>query len=263
MFMKKYLYIFALVVACATTVYAQDTIRVMTINIHQGSDTTLQAIGEFIKQCNPDLVALQEVDMWPKRPEAPKQKGKNFIAELSYHSNLMGYFGKAWDHPGGWLYGDGILSKYPVNKIDNILLPHDKTKSGSEPRTLIIAHLTINGQDILFASTHLCHKYKENRMAQMQKIRKSLRFQKEKIKILCGDMNSHPSENVVSGVMTKWHDVLPDNTFPSNGKAYAKYDYILIENKADLEVVNTFFMCDYGITDHCACVADIVIPKKQ
>lgn len=241
--------------------YAQDTLRIMTINIHQGSDTTLQALGEFIKQSQPDLVAVQEIDMWPKRPEAPRQTGKNFIAELSLYADMMGYFGKAWDHPGGWLYGDGILSKYPVQSVETFLLPYDTSLRGSEPRQITLAHVSIAGHRICFASTHLCHMSKENRKAQMKEIRRIMQKQKEKLKIVCGDLNSDPSEELMSTTMKNWRDLLPeDNTFPSNNNAHAKYDYILTKKNADVEVIHSFFLCDYGITDHCACVVDIVIP---
>ena len=247
------------------SVYAQDTLRIMTINIHQGSDTTLQAIGEFIKQCHPDLVAVQELDMWPKRPEAPRQRDKNFIAELSYHADMMGYFGKAWDHPGGWLYGDGFLVKYPTTKIESFILPHNKNLRGSEPRVLCLAHMNINGNAICFGSTHLCHMNRDNRVAQMKVIRQIMRKQKEPFKIVCGDLNSDPSENAVNTVMKNWVDALPeDRTFPSDGKPYAKYDYILMDKKSNIQVINYFYMCDYGITDHCACVVDLVLnPKKS
>lgn len=243
---------------------AQDTLRIMTLNIHQGSDTTLQAIGEFIKLYQPDFVALQEIDMWPDRPEAPLQKDRNFIAEISLYAEMYGYFGKAWDHPKGWIYGDGLLSKYPVKRVETFLLPYNPTLPSSEPRQLLVANLTVNGQNICIASTHLCHKYKENRMEQMKEIRRVMQRQQEKVKIVCGDFNSDPSENLMSTTMRNWKDLLPeDNTFPSNGEAYAKYDYMLVKKDAKVQVINTFYICDDGITDHCACIADIVIPSKN
>ncbi|MCR5050238.1 MAG: endonuclease/exonuclease/phosphatase family protein [Paludibacteraceae bacterium] len=232
----------------------------MTINIHTGSDTSLVAIAEFINQYHPDLVALQEVDMWPNRPGAPEQRQKNISAELSLHTNMIGYFGKAWNISGKWMYGNGILSKYSVNKLETFLLPYND-KPGSEPRALSVASITINDKDICFASTHLCYKYPENRIAQLKKINSIMMHQKEKIKILCGDFNSDSSENLVFTTMKKWCDVLPENkTFPSNGKAYAKYDYIMVPKRDMVVVTNTFFVCDEKITDHCACIADIVIP---
>jgi endonuclease/exonuclease/phosphatase family metal-dependent hydrolase len=101
---------------------------------------------------------------------------------------------------------------------------------------------------------------KENRKAQMKEIRRIMQKQKEKLKIVCGDLNSDPSEELMSTTMKNWRDLLPeDNTFPSNNNAL-KLDYILTKKNADVEVIHSFFLCDYGITDHCACVVDIVIP---
>lgn len=259
--MNKRIIICVLCSLLTVSVWAQDTLRIMTINVHQGSDTTLQAIGEFIKQYHPDLVALQELDMWPKRSEAPKQFGKNFIAELSYYTDMMGFFGKAWDHPGGWKYGNGILSKYQVDKIENFILPQDKSVPAIEPRQIIIAHININGRNICFASTHLCYKYKENRMKQMKYIHKLMSKQTENYQIVCGDFNAYLAENLVSKGMKKWHDILPLTcTFPSSGEAYFKFDYMLIPDNSNIQVLNTSLICDPGITDHCVCIADIVLP---
>lgn len=257
---KRIIIAFLLGIICLPA-FAQDTIRIMTINIHQGTDTSLQAIGELIKQHHPDLVAVQEIDMWPNRTESPRQTGKNFIAELSYYADMMGYFGKAWDHPGGWLYGDGILSKYPATKLEVKILPHNKFLTDSEPRQITLAHLSIAGHSICFASTHLCHMNKANRQAQMREIKRIMQRQKEWIKIVCGDLNSDPSEGLIGTTMKNWRDLLPqDNTFPSNGEAYAKYDYILTKKVSNLKVANSYYVCEQSITDHCICVVDVVIP---
>lgn len=98
--MKRITILVTLFALFAQFTWGQDTIRIMTINIHQGSDTTLQRLGEVIREYHPDFVAVQEVDMYPNRSEAKLARNKNFIAELSYFSDMQGVFGKAWDHPG-------------------------------------------------------------------------------------------------------------------------------------------------------------------
>lgn len=250
---------FVFIFAFSLSAWSHDTIRIMTINIHQGTDTCLQAIGEFIGQYKPDLVALQEVDQWPKRPEAPKQTGKNFIAELSFYADMMGYFGKAYDHPRGWDYGDGILSKYPVTEIESVILPHI---GKAEPRQILIAHLNVKGHKICFASTHLAHENKANRELQINKVRSVMKKQKEKIKFVCGDLNSDPKEDLILRTMRKWTDALPEGekTFPSYKRDNEyKYDYILYEATNCIEIINQEIICESKITDHCACIIDIVI----
>lgn len=262
--MKRIAGIITLIVLCTQFAWCADTIRVMTINIHQGSDTTLQCLGQIIGKYNPDLVAVQEVDMYPERPEAPLQKGRNFIAELGYYADMQSVFGKAWDHPGGWDYGDAILSKHSFSKSESVILKH---QSGTEPRQLLLIHTRIKGHDICFASTHLCHQKTDNRAMQLRQIKQTMRKQKEKLLFVCGDLNSDNNENIVRPIMKGWNDALPDNegTFSSmigksHYKAY-KYDYILYKNKSTrpIEVIQHMMECNAAVTDHCICIADIVI----
>lgn len=238
--------------------YAQDTIRIMTLNINQGSDTSLQAIGEIIKFYKPDLVALQEVDLWPNRSYAQHQKNKNFIAELGYYTDMLGYFGKAYDHPGGWDYGDGILSKYPATKVESTILSHI---GKVEPRQLIWAHINIKGHNICFASTHFSYENKNNRELQIKKVKSIMRKQKEKIQFVCGDFNSDYKEDLILKVMKQWADALPNGeaTFSSYSPAKYKYDYILYNKNAKVKVVNSEIICNGSISDHCTCITDIII----
>lgn len=90
-----------------------------------------------------------------------------------------------------------------------------------------------------------------------------MRKQKESIKFVCGDLNSDTKENLVHPILKKWKDALPDDegTFSSfNGKPHFKaykYDYILYQGK--VEVVQTMFRCNETLTDHCICIADLII----
>jgi len=124
--MKKSKYILVVLLGIlSAAVWGQDTIRIMTIIINQGADTTLQRIGEFIKSYNPDFVAVQEVDMYPHRSYAPHQFDRNFMAELGYYADMQGVFGKAIEHPsGGWNYGDAIFTKHPYTKSESVTLKH-------------------------------------------------------------------------------------------------------------------------------------------
>lgn len=258
--MKRIAFLVTLFALFAQFTWGQDTIRIMTINIHQGSDTTLQRLGEVIREYHPDFVAVQEVDMYPNRSEAELARNKNFIAELSYFSDMQGVFGKAWDHPGGWDYGDAILTKHSFSKSECSILTH---YGNTEPRQLLLIHTKVKGHAICFGCTHLCHEKPANRSAQLKQIKRIMRKQKENIKFVCGDLNSDTKENLVHPILKKWKDALPDDegTFSSfNGKPHFKaykYDYILYQGK--VEVVQTMFRCNETLTDHCICIADLII----
>lgn len=255
--------IFILMLCMLHTMYAQDTIRIMTLNIDHGSEASLQTIGTIIKSYNPDLIALQEVDIYPAREYVAHQKGKNFIAELSYYSDMQGVFGKALDHPGRWDYGDAILSKHSFSKSESIIL---KNLKDTEPRQLVVMHTCIKGHDICFASTHLCNISKENRSAQLRQIKKFMQKQKEKIQFVCGDLNSDTKENIVLPIMKHWRDALPaeEKTFTSNPTWHykeLKLDYILYnyQKNKNIEVSYSTIECNELLTDHCIGIADIII----
>ena len=56
--MKRIAFLVTLFALFAQFTWGQDTIRIMTINIHQGSDTTLQRLGEVIKEYHPDFAKI-------------------------------------------------------------------------------------------------------------------------------------------------------------------------------------------------------------
>ena len=261
---SKYLVV-ALLWLLSSVAWGQDTIRIMTININQGADTTLEKIGTFIKSQNPDFVAVQEVDIYPNRAYAQHQRNKNFMAELGYYADMQGVFGKAMAHPaGGWDYGDAIFTKHSFTKSESVALKH---LAKTEKRQLLMIHTEINGHSICFASTHLCHENAVNRVMQMRQIKNIMKKQKEKIQFVCGDLNSDLSEDLVFTILRDWKDALPpEEGTCSSDKAWHykahKYDYILYnfkKVKKDIEVIYSAIECDVNITDHCIGITDIVL----
>jgi len=95
------------------------TLRLMTMNVGSGSgegyvDFTVQAHARFINQVNPDVVFLQEVDRRTRRAGGVDQ-----LQVLSDSTALKSnYFAKARDLEGGE-YGDGIISRYPLENVQN------------------------------------------------------------------------------------------------------------------------------------------------
>ena len=175
-------------------------IRVMTYNIHHAnppSTTTIinvDSAANIIKRQQPDLVALQEVDVNTTRSGNTLNQASEIarLAGLSYY-----FFGKAIDYQGGE-YGVAILSKYPMSSMINYPLP-TAAGSGGELRTLATAVITLPGnKTVVFASTHLDAQTAEtNRVMQIQKITEIL-TQKTIPVILAGDFNAVPGSNIIN-----------------------------------------------------------------
>ena len=240
-------------------------ITVMSYNVYHGENpyqtgtSNLVEIADIIKQQNPDFVALQEVDSMTNRT-AGFNNGKriNVAEELGVLTDMRGLFGKAIDYSNGG-YGEGLL----VPKSDAVLshqrhmLPIPK---GGEDRAVLLVHNQFpNGREFIFAGTHLCHQFAENRVAQAQEIVRYFR-QKDKPVILCGDFNFQPDSEPYNIMMEFFDDAAilfgnPQNTYSAKNPD-KRIDYVFLSKShrwkvADLKVLNE------EASDHMPVVAKI------
>lgn len=181
--MKIRIFLFAvLLVSGFASVSAQSgqrQLRVMTYNLRAGTMATMDQIAEAINKCNPDFVALQEVDCNTYRPNAKAtgNNGVNFVNELAQRTGMFGYFGTTIPLPPpaavcdslsalvatgnnknalpamGHYYGIALLSRYPAKKVETFDLPNPL---GAEPRIMLMGNFIIDDTvRVNFASVHL------------------------------------------------------------------------------------------------------------
>lgn len=175
-----------------------EQLRVMCYNIHYANPPSkektfidLDAIARVINAENPDVVALQEVDVNTAR------SGKINEAQLLAQKTGMKayYFGKAIDHDGGD-YGVAILSKYDLSETKTYALPDDRS-TNPEPRVLATAKVKTNsGFEFLFAVTHLEVRREENRMMQMAEIERIVNATSLPV-VIAGDFNARPESETI------------------------------------------------------------------
>ncbi|GEP96694.1 endonuclease/exonuclease/phosphatase family protein [Chitinophaga cymbidii] len=181
-------------------------IRYMTYNIHAAAPpalpgtTDLNAIADVIKQANPDIVFLQEVD---------KNTGRNGYsgdqaAELAAMTQMNFTFFSAIPYQRGF-YGVAVLSKYPLKGIKKYLLPKELPEH--EQRVLGVAMVDLPGVDsIAVAVTHLQHNSAAARVLQINKVAEILGAIRQPL-LLGGDMNEKPDAadffSVFDGAFTR------------------------------------------------------------
>ena len=181
-----------------TVTQSPATIRVMAYNIHHANPPSkpdfidIDAIAKAIKDQNPDLVALQEVDVNTIR------SGKfNQAEEIAKKVGMSFFFAKAIDHEGGD-YGVAILSKYPMSETSIYKLPTEASTKG-EPRVLATAKIILpNGKAIRFGSTHLdAQRPAINRELQIKEINRLATMEMLPF-IIAGDFNAVPGSTVIN-----------------------------------------------------------------
>jgi len=175
-----------------------DTINVLSYNIHHcnppgtGTLINLDTIAGVIRKLNPDVVALQEVDVNTRR-----SGNINQAVLLGEKTAMQAYFFKAIDHDGGE-YGIAILSKLEVSSFKQYPLPTIAETKG-EPRILGTVTLkSKDGKELLFACTHLdAQSNSQNRLLQIREINSILKKNPFPV-IIAGDLNASTGSEVIN-----------------------------------------------------------------
>ncbi len=208
----------------------------MCYNLRFGELASLEELAGFIKSQNPDMVALQEVDVKTHRPRAPHQNGKDFITELGFRTGMLTAYAKTIPHEGGY-YGIGILSKFPFVETRRIMLPFPE--GAKEQRAMLFSNIELpNGQLLTFVCTHLDYTISSVRQEQVKALNETLKGNPYPM-IVCGDFNATPDSPEISQGMAAWKQVTnSDFTIPANNPK-SKIDYIFCFPEKQWKVIST------------------------
>lgn len=226
-------------------------VKVLSFNILHGATTQgnfdLDAIAQVIKDTDPDLVALQEVDYKTNRA-----KKLDLATELGQRCKMTSLFARAMYYDDGE-YGEAILSKWTFLNSRNVPLPYTP---GNEPRAAVeITTVLPSGDTISFIGTHLDHlKNDRDRITQAKEI--NAVFLKNKYpSILAGDLNDVPGSNAINMLEHFWtasyDKESPAPTYPS-GNPQVKIDYVMFYPGDRWRVIEREVIHDAVASDHCA-----------
>ncbi len=231
------------------TVSAQETIKILSYNIHHGNPPSekagyidLPAIANVINESKADIIGLQEVDVNVERSGDVDQ-----IKELAKLTDTEYYFAKGIDLQGGE-YGVAVLSKLPITHAENFLLPMPKD---GEQRVLASVTVESNsGREVVFMTTHL-DLYEENRNAQAEFIRDYAHQNRNKVVILTGDLNDKPNSETIQTLDKAFvrSKIANGPTFPQvNPKR--EIDYVMINKETVHEVKSHIVWEEEYASDH-------------
>lgn len=127
--------------------------RILTYNVHRcvGVDRRLDVgrVAEVIARLEPDIVALQELDVGRIRTNGVDQ-----AHEIARRLDMAFHF-----HPAlkveEELYGDAVLTSLPERKIKTGALPGHPRIPALEPRGALWVEVEIEGRAVQVINTHL------------------------------------------------------------------------------------------------------------
>lgn len=214
-------------------------LNVLTYNIHhvEGTDGQIdyKRLADVIRELDPDIVALQEVDNGTNRTENVNQVEK--LASMAGYKYFV--FGRSMPYNSGE-YGLAVMSRYPILSHEAHPLPF---RFNLEPRSLLITRIAAGekGSIVTFANTHLCHQSEENRIEQIRRIT-SLLSGIEGPVILAGDFNAR-NEN--DSMRLLWSREWLDCSAP-----HSRIDYILSRKQDGIKVTGSRMLEDRVTSDH-------------
>ncbi len=189
-----------------------------------------EVMAEAVKACDADIVGLNEMRDGDTHPEFLRQTEiLSGLTGLSHH-----VFARAIDLPEG-LYGNGLISRYPIERAKVISVPDPATRVAGkhyETRCLLKVKLA-NGLTVMVIHMGLNPDEQENAVATVAK-----HLEAEKC-VLMGDFNVNPDDPVLAPIRERMKDTAevfaePLLSFPSD-RPKRKIDYIFVT--PDVEVV--------------------------
>lgn len=209
-------------------------------------------MADTISRFSPDIVGLNEMRMEGEHPEYTDQ-----VPELA---RLAGYpywyFAKALDVSGKNPYGNGILSKYPIQYAETIPVPDPVEKDeGQHYETRCLLHVKI---DIMGGLDVFVIHFGLNPSEQKNAVETVVANLTDSRCILMGDFNVTPDDPVLIPIQQELFDtaaLFPELLFsyPSD-KPCVKIDYIFVSQ--DL-VVHSANIPGVVASDHRPHIAEI------
>ncbi|MBL9161070.1 MAG: endonuclease/exonuclease/phosphatase family protein [Verrucomicrobiales bacterium] len=253
--MKSLLFFFTSILITLLPARAgEEVLRILCYNIHygQGNDGVydLERLAAVIKAVDPDLVALQEVDVMVRRSGQVHQ-----AEELGKLTGLDVYYGPTQHYEGG-LFGNAVLTKLPVSRVWIQPLPYTEAtpELTTYPRGFVAVTVkTPGGKDVRFVSTHFQHNVEEDRIAEAEAVNRYLAVESEKIPtLLAGDINAVPESEPMKVLLSKWSNVIDAEAAPTvpSKEPKSRIDYIFYRQGDPFEIVETRVIAEEMASDH-------------
>lgn len=238
-------------------------LKLMSYNIHIASPpsflpafthTDLQAVADVINRERPDLVGLQEVDVYTVRSGKESHQAKD-LAKLT---GMYYCFAGAVDRSEG-VQGNAVLSKYPIKQAEIFKLPTPEDSDG-ETRSLAIIVIEVKGVEIAFMTVHLDHRSDRDRQFQVEQLFEYIKKYDKYPIIFCGDFNMKPDNDIFKLIEQKFTMITkePPFTFSSTDPKIT-IDYMLLNKKANdlFNVLEYYTVDEQYASDHLPLILEL------
>lgn len=242
-------------------------LRLMTYNVHRcvGVDKKLDIarVAEVIAACDPDVVALQELDVGRRRTGHADQ-----AHELAKLLGMTRHFHPAMNVEEE-LYGDAILTDLPERLVRADALPFYRKVPGLEPRGALWVTVEKDGVEFQVLNTHLGLVPREQQKQVAALISDWMADERWRPPaILLGDMNATPYSQTYRMLAAVLRDaqarrgISPTATFPS-GFPFMRIDHVFLAGEMTVtKVESPYDQRARKASDHLPLVVEIEVSRS-
>jgi endonuclease/exonuclease/phosphatase family metal-dependent hydrolase len=236
----------------------QGSFRAMTFNIQRGKQG-LERVSAAIREGDPDIVALQEVDVGTTRCGQIDQLRE--LAQKTGFEHWVFFSSRTTD---GGEFGNALLSHHPIVFSQKTVLPNDE---GHEARSVGRALIRVENRLLSVYVTHLSHLPGLTTLRERQ-MRRILRLMGEdtRPKLLMGDLNDTRQAGALVLASRVLRDVFATHghgsptTFPLpfGFLPGPRFDYVLASREW---VPRHSHVLRRHASDHFPLIADLSLPR--
>jgi endonuclease/exonuclease/phosphatase family metal-dependent hydrolase len=245
-------------------------LRVMTYNVHSclGMDGKISPhrIARVIERFDPDIVALQEIDLGRARTRGHDQ-AKMIAEELGMQASFCPTVVR-----GNELYGHALLSRLPVEVHCTGLLCGGPTAPNREPRGALLVKIQIEHDHLYFLNTHfgLGRFERASQVADLLGEKWLGAIELDEPLIVCGDFNMVPGSLPYRALASRLHDVQlarsdfrPLKTFAALFP-FSRIDHIFVSMHFEVQKIQVpQNHLTRVASDHLPLIADLTFKKQQ
>jgi endonuclease/exonuclease/phosphatase family metal-dependent hydrolase len=230
--------------SCAPT--TPSSLRVVTWNIRAGLSSSIEQLGDELAVLEPDVVALQEVDV-----DADRSGDVNQPAALAERLEMDWTFAAARAEGRG-SFGVALLSRLPIVEAARIELPSD---NAFEPRVAVDAHVCAGDLRVRLASVH-ADIYPWSARQNADFLAATLQESAGEGVVVGGDLNETPDGGGPAAFVARG---FTDASADAPTFADRRIDYVFVDDA--LAQVEQSFVAQSDASDHRPLVVDVAPPR--
>ena len=226
------------------------SVKILTVNLNRGKDigsfASLRKLADLINRSEIDIVALQDISIpiTASRPNYVKELARLTDMELALGTNRLPQMGE---------HGNAVLSRLPIVKTENVILPALKKNND---HGVLYAAIDLGTMKVIVLNTHLDQAIGDR---DEQRIAESFRKLQQQFHdyhlFVCATFYDEQNSPLLRTLSASYADAINSNTFPA-ADPKQQYSHILYPRQSNFTTAEqrTF---DTGISTHRAIIATL------